>query len=128
MPALHQVVCAEAPNFGHGIVERGPHLVEYMPIGSHHTWNGLLFVKGLTGFVALAAAMVATTIELIVKSQSSRTARSALGVMIVLWLYSFGENLEILAYLFWPGMVVVGAAMRQRAITPFHRFLGRRRV
>ena len=35
----------EAPIWGHGVVERGPHYVEYMPIGSHHTWYGLLFVK-----------------------------------------------------------------------------------
>lgn len=35
----------EAPIWGHGVVERGPHFVEYMPIGSHHTWYGLLFVK-----------------------------------------------------------------------------------
>ncbi|MGB1026866.1 MAG: hypothetical protein ACPGYL_09950, partial [Rhodospirillaceae bacterium] len=43
----------EAYWFGHGTVEPGPHLVEYMPIGSHHTWFGLLFVKGLVGFSAL---------------------------------------------------------------------------
>ncbi|MFT5176817.1 MAG: hypothetical protein ACI8W7_005015, partial [Gammaproteobacteria bacterium] len=32
----------EALVWGHGVVERGPHLVEFMPIGSHHTWYGLL--------------------------------------------------------------------------------------
>ena len=36
----------EAKVWGHGIVEKGPHHVEGMPIGSHHTWLGLLFVKG----------------------------------------------------------------------------------
>jgi hypothetical protein len=36
----------EAFWFGHGMVERGPHLVEYMPIGSHHSWYGLLLSKG----------------------------------------------------------------------------------
>ena len=34
---------------GTRIVERGPHLVEFMPIGSHHTWYSLLFVKGSSG-------------------------------------------------------------------------------
>ena len=50
----------EAPVFGHGAVERGPHLVEYMPIGSHHTWNGLLFVKGA---VRLSRARSAAGVE-----------------------------------------------------------------
>ena len=26
-------------------------------------------------------------------------------------LYTFGENLEILAYLFWPGLIVLGKAL-----------------
>jgi hypothetical protein len=43
--------------------------------------------------------------------------------MITLWLYTFGENLEILVYLFWPGLVLVGIAARQRLrsplVTPF---------
>ncbi len=47
----------EAPWFGHGVVENGPHLVEYMPIGSHHSWYGLLFVKGVAGAAALAVPM-----------------------------------------------------------------------
>jgi len=37
---------SEAYWFGHGVVETGTHLVEFMPIGSHHNWYGLLFVKG----------------------------------------------------------------------------------
>lgn len=39
----------EAFWFGHGTVHPGSHAVEYMLIGSHHTWFGLLFVKGLVG-------------------------------------------------------------------------------
>ena len=44
----------EAPVWGHGQLEAGPHLVEYMMIGSHHTWFGLLYVKGAVGMVAMA--------------------------------------------------------------------------
>ncbi len=112
----------EAPLFGHGVVERGPHLVEYMPIGSHHSWYGLLYVKGAVGFVALALPLAWTLIELAAKSQGSRTARTALGVSLVLAFYSFGENLEILAYLFWPGLVVVGIALR-RPLAPLSRVI-----
>lgn len=117
----------EAPIWGHGIVEKGPHLVEYMPIGSHHTWNGLLYVKGIVGFLALAIPLAWSFFEMVAKSQSDRVARAALGVLIVLILYSFGENLEILVYLFWPGVVIIGIATRRRYITPYHGYLGRYR-
>jgi hypothetical protein len=122
--ALHRWQ-AEAPIWGHGIVERGPHLVEYMPIGSHHSWYGLLFVKGIVGLAALALPMLWAFVEMLVKAQASRTARAGLGVILVLFLYTFGENLEILVYLFWPGLVVVGIASRQRLVNPLRRPLGR---
>lgn len=109
---------SEASVWGHGVVERGPHLVEYMPIGSHHSWYGLLFVKGAVGFAALAIGLVYSIIELILKSQKNPTAATGLGVVIILFLYTFGENLEILAYLFWPGLVIVGIAHKQPFQSP----------
>jgi hypothetical protein len=111
----------EAPWFGHGIVERGSHLVEYMPIGSHHTWYGLLYVKGIVGFAALAVPMLASFLEMLAKAQASRTARAALGMVIILFFYTFGENLEILVYLFWPGLLLIGISARQRMRSPFRR-------
>ncbi|MBK8814184.1 MAG: O-antigen ligase domain-containing protein [Methylococcaceae bacterium] len=104
---------SEAPVWGHGIVEKGPHLVEYMMIGSHHTWYGLLFVKGLVGFFALAVAMAYSFIELVYKAQQNPLCRVGLCVILILFLYTFGENLEILAYLFWPALVVMGASFKQ---------------
>ncbi|MEI6414265.1 MAG: O-antigen ligase domain-containing protein, partial [Pseudomonadota bacterium] len=111
----------EAPTFGHGIVERGPHLVEYMPIGSHHTWYGLLFVKGTVGLLALAVPFAVTFLHLLWKAQRHMEARSAFLVITIILFYTFGENLEILAYLFWPGLVAVGTALkptRQRVREP----------
>ncbi|MEL7450062.1 MAG: O-antigen ligase domain-containing protein [Pseudomonadota bacterium] len=104
---------AEAPIWGHGIVETGPHLVQFMPIGSHHSWLGLLFVKGVVGVVALAVPMLFTTLFLFVRAIQSPVARTAFGVMLVLSLYTFGENLEILAYLYWPGLLLVGCALSE---------------
>ena len=121
--ALHRW-WTEAPIWGHGTVEPGPWIVANMMIGTHHTWNGLLFVKGLVGFVALAVPMAWSMIEVTAKAQRDRVARSALGVLLVLALYSFGENLESLIYLFWPGMVVVGIALRRRFVNPFTPCLG----
>lgn len=100
----------EAPIWGHGVVERGPHLVEYMPIGSHHSWLGLLFVKGIVGLLALAIPMAASALDLLLRAAVCQLERTALAVLLILFLYTFGENLEILAYLIWPGLVLLGAA------------------
>ncbi len=108
----------EAPVFGHGVVERGSHLVEHMLIGSHHTWHGLLFVKGAVGFVALVLPLAWSFFELLAKAQRDAVARAALGMVLVFVFNSFGENLEILAYLAWPGLLVIGMAARRRLLVP----------
>lgn len=118
----------EAPVFGHGVVERGPHLVEFMMIGSHHTWHGLLFVKGLVGMLGLALPLAWSIVELGVKAQVDRVARAGLGVLLALVLFSFGDNLEIVAYLIWPGLVVVGIAHRRRFRSPYVAYLGLERA
>jgi hypothetical protein len=33
--------------------------------------------------------------------------------LLVLAIFSFGENLEVLAYLAWPALLVLGMAMRR---------------
>jgi hypothetical protein len=106
----------DAPVWGHGIVERGPHFVEFMPIGSHHTWYGLLYVKGIVGLLALAAPMLWTVVELLLLAQVSRLGRLGLSVCFILIFYSFGENLEALAYLFWPGLIVLGVALAEQPV------------
>jgi hypothetical protein len=103
----------EAYWFGHGVVERGPHLVEYMPIGSHHSWYGLLFVKGIAGLFAFAVPMTASLIDCFHKAMLARVGRTGFAMMLVYLLYSFGENLEVLTYLCWPALVIVGIALRR---------------
>jgi hypothetical protein len=99
-----------------------------MKIGSHHTWNGLLYIKGIVGFAALALPLAWSVLEMIAKAQADRVARLALGVLLTLLFFSFGENLEILIYLFWPGMIVVGIASRRRFVQPYHAFMSGRRL
>nr|WP_237437856.1 O-antigen ligase family protein [Altericroceibacterium endophyticum] len=111
--ALHRWE-TEAPWFGHGIVENGPHLVEYMPIGSHHTWYGLLFVKGLTGAIALAIPLIVSFVVLFWRARWGSLQRAGLAMVMVQLLYSFGENLEMLAYLTWPGLMIIGIALGQQ--------------
>lgn len=107
----------EAPVWGHGTVERGPKLVEHMPIGSHHTIFALLFVKGLVGVIAFAVPIVCSFVDLLVKVQKSETARVGLSIILIFYFYSFGKNLEIIAYLFWPGLVILGIAFKEKKLT-----------
>lgn len=116
----------EAIWFGHGAVERGPHLVEYMLIGSHHTWHGLLFVKGIVGFAGLAIPMAWSFVELALKAQTDRVARAGLGVLIAVLLFSLADNLEIVAYIVWPGFLVVGIGLGRRLMSPYRSRLGLR--
>lgn len=99
--------------FGHGRVQPGSHAVEYMPIGSHHTWYGLLFVKGLVGFIGLLVPFV-WQFALATKDSALRPrGYLPLGIMLTLFLLSFGENIEIEAYLLWPGLVILGIHARE---------------
>lgn len=102
----------EAPWFGHGIVERGPHAVEYMAIGTHHTWYGLLFVKGTLGLLAFAVPLVITIIWLGVRTIYTPLAWTGLALLLPITIYSFTENLEMLAYLLWPGLLALGVCIR----------------
>ncbi|MEH6442683.1 MAG: O-antigen ligase family protein [Oceanospirillaceae bacterium] len=102
---------SEAPIWGHGIVERGPKIVEFMPIGTHHSWYGLLFVKGAVGMLALAIPMFITSLYLLCQSQKTPIFGSAFCMILVFICYSFFENLEILAYIYWPALLWIGMAL-----------------
>lgn len=106
----------EAPVFGHGVVEPGPHYVEYMPIGSHHSWFGLLFVKGLTGFLALLIPLAWTLLEMALLAPRHPLGRAGLACALLMVFFSFGENLEMLAYLYWPALILIGIAFKQGRI------------
>lgn len=101
----------EAFWWGHGIVESGPKAVEFMPIGSHHSWYGLLFVKGAIGLMAFLLPLVMSLLYLVFRASSSSANATGFGLLLVLALYSFSENLEILAYLFWPALLWVGHSL-----------------
>jgi len=103
---------SEAFWFGHGVVENGSHLVEFMPIGSHHNWYGLLFVKGLIGQLAFLIPFVLTMIVLIVKAQYQVSSRLGLGMCLIVGFFSFSENVEALAYMTWPAWLCIGIGLR----------------
>lgn len=99
--------------FGHGRVQPGGHIVEYMPIGSHHTWFGLLFVKGMIGFLALLVPFIWQAALAIKDSFFGPRGYLPLGIMMTLTLLSLGENIEIEAYLLWPALMLLGIHARE---------------
>ena len=103
--------------FGHATVQPGSHAVEYMPIGSHHTWYGLLFVKGLVGFLAFLVPFLWQLALALKDAAMGPRGRLPLGIMMTLTLLSFGENIEIEAYLLWPALIVLGIHARELAGT-----------
>lgn len=108
----------EAFWFGHGRPEPGAHIVEYMPIGTHHTWYGLLFVKGLTGFFALLIPLIYQLVLALADAALRPRGYLPLGILLVIVMLSFGENIEIEAYLLWPGLMVLGIHAREVAADP----------
>lgn len=103
---------SEAYWFGHGVVESGSHLVEFMPIGSHHNWYGLLFVKGMVGFLSFLIPFVLTVGVLLIKAQYQVSARLALGMCLIVGFFSMSENIEALAYMTWPAWLLIGIGLR----------------
>jgi hypothetical protein len=101
-----------APIWGHGKQIQGPHLLKKMPLGSHHTWFGLLFTHGVIGFTAVLMASVSTIVILAWRAKHNTTAQAALGVFMLLLFTSLGENMEKLAYLIWPALMLMGMASR----------------
>ncbi len=99
--------------FGHGQVEPGPHIVEYMPIGSHHTWWALLFVKGVVGFAAFAVPFILHFLVCARDAIVHPNGRLPFGIMLVLLILSMGENIEIEAYLLWPALLLLGIHVRE---------------
>ena len=105
----------EAVWFGHGTVQPGPHLVEYMPIGSHHTWYALLFVKGVVGFGAMLVPLVWQGALAAIDAARGPRGRLPLGIVMTYVLLSMGENIEIEAYMLWPSLIVLGIHAREMA-------------
>ena len=103
----------DSPIFGHGKQIQGPDFLKNMPIGSHHTWIGLLFTHGLIGFCLFFTPVMWSLIELSLKAKSNPIAHVALKALILITFTSFGENIEKLAYLHWSAFLLIGTAYRE---------------
>ena len=103
----------DSPFFGHGKQVFGPDFLRAMPIGSHHTWIGLLFTHGLIGFCLFVTPVVWSLIELSLKAKSNPIAHVALKALIVVVFASFSDNIEKLSYLYWSAFLLIGTAYRE---------------
>ena len=111
----------EAFVWGHGTVDgRGPKVVGHMPIGTHHTWFSVLYSYGLVGCIALALPLVWSSIELVFKAQKSQTARVGLSIILVLAIFTLGEGIDGLTYIYWPGLIILGIAFQESFSLPFY--------
>lgn len=108
----------EAPIWGHGTQKPGPPVLANLPIGSHHTWVGLLYTKGLVGFMALLVPVLCSFVELLIKARNSKIAETSLSILLILLLFSVGEQIDILGYICWPGLIIMGIAFKQNLKKP----------
>ena len=104
----------EAPIWGHGHIEnRGPAALAYMPLGSHHAWFSILYTQGLIGCIALAMAFLWSFIDLLLKAQTYKHAKVGLNVILIILLFSFGENVDNMAYTYWPALIILGVSFKE---------------
>ena len=106
----------EAPVWGHGFTEAiGPAYTYFLPIGTAGcgTWVNLLYTKGLVGFFALAIPLLWSFINLLGKAHKSATATVGLKIILVFFFFSFIEELDLLAFIYWPGILMLGLALKE---------------
>ncbi len=105
----------EYPVWGHGLVEeRGPATTGGVPIGTHNQWPDLLYVKGIVGFIAFLVPLVWSFMDLLIKAQKNRTAKVGLSIILLLIIATAGADLEAPAYNYWPGLVIIGIAFKEK--------------
>lgn len=105
----------EAPIWGHGTFSgNGPVSVGSRGIGSHHTWYGILYAHGIMGAVPLGIAFLWSILDLLLKLRTHRSAGTGLSILLTLLVFSTVDNIDGLAYLYWPGLVVLGIAFKEK--------------
>ena len=106
----------EAPIWGHGTFsDNGPVSVGSRGIGSHHTWYGILYAHGIVGALPLAIAFLWSFFDLLLKLRTHPSAKTGISVLLTLIIFSTVDNIDGLAYLYWPGLIILGIAFKENA-------------
>lgn len=104
----------ESPIWGHGtMTANGPASVGYRGIGSHHTWYGVLYAYGIVAAIPLAIAFLWSFFDLITKVGTHKSAAVGICILFVLIVFSTVDNIDTLAYLYWPGLLTLGMCFKE---------------
>ena len=106
----------EARIWGHGFIkQQGPAYTYFFPLGTSGcgTWVNVLYTKGIVGFISVFIPIFWTFIALFLKSQKDKFARTGLSIFLVFLIFSLIEELDTLAYIYWPGLLAIGIALRE---------------
>jgi len=105
----------EYPFWGHGIVEEhGPKITDGIPIGTHNQWPDILYVKGIIGCIAFLVPLVWSFMDLLLKAQKNTDAKAGLSIILLFFIAGIGADIELPAYNYWPGLVLIGIAFKQK--------------
>lgn len=102
--------------WGHGFTgEKGPGYTLFFPIGTSGcgTWVNVLYTKGLVGFIALIVPLACTFMVLSYKASKSEIARVGLRIFLVFLFFSITQELDVLSYVNWPGLLMIGLALKE---------------
>jgi hypothetical protein len=109
----------EAPIWGHGtIADGGPVSVGARGIGSHNTLYGILYAHGLVGAIPLVIAFGWSFLDLLLKLKTHQTASVGISILLTMAVFSTVDNIDFLAYLCWPGLVILGIAFKEKNSIP----------
>jgi hypothetical protein len=109
----------ESPIWGHGsMTANGPASVGFRGIGSHHTWYGVLYAYGIVAAIPLAIAFAWSLFDLMTKVGTHRNAVVGICIIFVLLVFSTVDNIDTLAYLYWPGLLTLGICFKEEYINP----------
>jgi hypothetical protein len=114
----------DAPIWGHGSFSKyGSKFTGGHSIASDNTLYGVLFQLGIVGGLSLAVAFLSVFLELIQKNMTHRYTKTGLEILGVFSIFLLTENLEASAYLYWPGLVMLGILLRRESTLKNHDFL-----
>jgi hypothetical protein len=112
----------ESPVWGHGgMTANGPASVGYRGIGSHHTWYGVLYAYGIVAAIPLAIAFAWSLFDLITKVRTHKNAVVGICILFVLLVFSSVDNIDTLAYLYWPGLLMLGICFKEEYVNPYDK-------
>ncbi|MBW4513344.1 MAG: O-antigen ligase family protein [Scytonematopsis contorta HA4267-MV1] len=95
--------------------EKGPKILAYLPLGSHHTWYGILYSHGLVGFMALFIAFVWSFLDLLIKAKESDIAKLGLNIILIIFICSLADNLEGFTHIYYPALIILGISLKTKS-------------